>query len=75
MNSATRYQAVRDAMYQLGPLATNGEVAQYVQDHFGIKLSDPRVLSLYMAMVKRKMSRKGEKADEYPSGTFSFNAP
>jgi hypothetical protein len=74
MSSPTRYQAVREALFELGPLATNEAVAEYVVKTFGFNFDEPRALSLYIAMVKRKMSRKGEFGSQSPSGiVFSWN--
>jgi hypothetical protein len=73
MSAVTRYQAVREALFELGPVATNAEVAHYVKDHHQMDFNDSRVLSLYIAMVKRKMSRTGEMANISPSGTFGYN--
>jgi hypothetical protein len=75
MSAPTRYQAVRDALFQLGPLATNSEVAEHVKQFSGLDFDNPSTLALYIAMVKQKMSRKGDKANKAPSGMFSFGTP
>jgi hypothetical protein len=67
MSAATRYQAVREALIELGPLSTLDEVATYVKHHHGYEFKDPRALSVYVAMVKKKMSRK---ESPWPSGMF-----
>lgn len=68
----TRYQAVRTALQELGPLATLAEVAQYVRDHHGFEFEDPKTVSLYVAMVKSKMSRKPLGSHNSPSGSYSI---
>ena len=73
MTSPTRYQAVRDALFELGPLATPADIAEYVRDQHGYEFADKRILSLYIAMVKRKMSRKPLKEGNPPSGMYSHS--
>lgn len=68
----TRYQAVRSALQELGPLATLVDVARYVKDNFGFDFDDPKTVSLYVAMVKSKMSRKPLGSKNAPSGMFSI---
>lgn len=58
MGTMTGYQAVRTAIQELGHQATLLELADYVKQHFGIDLGDPKKLMLYIAMVNSKMSRK-----------------
>lgn len=71
MSAPTRYQAVREALAELGPLATTPEVAQYIRKHCGYDFEDAKVLSLYIAMVKTKMSRKPINGKiNTPSGMF-----
>jgi hypothetical protein len=74
MNPTTRYQAVRDALFQLGPLATVQEVAAYVKQHHHLEFDDLKALSLYMGMVKSKMSRTGQHASKTPSGNFTVKS-
>jgi hypothetical protein len=71
MSPSTRYQAVREALFELGPLATTEEVADYVKRWHHFEFEDLKTLALYIAMVKRKMSRKGIKGIPAPSGQFS----
>jgi len=70
-SSSTRYQAVRSALLELGAHATLEDVAKYVKDHFGFEFEDPKTVSLYVAMVKSKMSRKPLGSHNAPSGMFS----
>lgn len=73
MSAPTRYQAVREALAELGPLATTPEVAQHIRKFFGYDFEDAKVLSLYIAMVKTKMSRKPLNGrTNTPSGMFSL---
>ena len=73
MSSPTRYQAVRDALFELGPLATQADIAEYVRDQHGYQVPDQQILALYIAMVKSKMSRKPLKEGNPPSGTYSHS--
>lgn len=74
MSAATRYQAVREAMSELGPLASPEEVANYVKCYHGHQFSDSRVLALYIAMVQKKMSRKPRSDTLSPSGDYTVAA-
>ena len=71
MSATTRYQAVREALCELGPLATVAEVAAYVKQYHKYEFRDTQALSVYIAMVQRKMSRKPLKDSMTPSGMFS----
>jgi hypothetical protein len=73
MTSPTRYQAVREALFELGPLATQADVAEYVCDQHGYQFPDKQILALYIAMVKSKMSRKPRKDSNPPSGMYSHS--
>lgn len=67
----TRYQAVRSALQELGPLANMEDVAKYVKVNHGFDFDDLKTVSLYVAMVKSKMSRKPLGSKNAPSGMFS----
>ncbi len=53
----TRYQAVRAALLELGPTATNEAVADYCKRHHNISFDDRHTVVLYISMVNSKMSR------------------
>jgi hypothetical protein len=72
MNTATRYQAVRDAICELGPLATVDEIGEYLKRHHNYSFPDRHALSAYIMMVQKKMSRKPRADKLSPSGMFSF---
>lgn len=62
MAKLTRFQAVREALLELGASATNEEVGRYVAEQFGYDFGDPGNLALYISMVNSKMVRKGIKS-------------
>lgn len=73
MGTVTRYQAVREALLELGPLATVEEVGQYVRHYHGYTFKDAQALAVYITMVQQKMSRKPLKKSLSPSGMFSVD--
>jgi len=73
MGSVTRYQAVREALLEQGPLATAEEIGRYVEQHHGYTFKDGQALSVYIAMVQGKMSRKPLKKSMSPSGMFTVD--
>lgn len=75
MQPNTRYQAVRTALMELGPTSTAADVARYVKEHFGMDFDNVKTVSLYIAMVKSKMSRKPAAGNNVPSGAFLFPNP
>jgi hypothetical protein len=66
MARLTKFQAVRTALQDLGPGASNEEIRAYVAKEFGIDFPDPNALALYISMVNSKMTRKGV-ASKMPS--------
>lgn len=70
MSLPTRYQAVREALFEVGPFADQTEIAEFVRKQYGYDFDDKRILALYIAMVKSKMSRKPLKDSNPPSGMY-----
>jgi hypothetical protein len=71
MSATTRYEAVREAIWELGPLATVDEIGEYLTRHHKFTFRDRHSLAVYLAMVQRKMSRKPLRENASPSGMFS----
>jgi hypothetical protein len=72
MSATTRYQAVREAILELGPLATVDEIGEYIKRFHQYTFPDQHSLSVYITMVQRKMSRKPRGQKMSPSGMFTF---
>jgi len=70
MQPNTRYQAVRTALMDLGPATSVEEVAHFVKRQYGMDFENLKTVSLYIAMVKSKMSRKPLAGNNVPSGAF-----
>jgi hypothetical protein len=59
MAKLTRFQAIREALIELGTSASNDEIGRYVAQEHGYEFPDAGALALFISMVNSKMTRTG----------------